>query len=557
MIRDFFLFGHELQKTCQKIDVDHTDDIDALRLKVAAQFNVIEPQGIDFQNNANGDLADIEAVLDSEEPVGILVDGHQVREPSGPEGLPIVGAYYEVFPDHIGNHARMFRHYGNVIKYTTYGRPNYLTCDPRVAGVAFAESPFFTKSTSNVNHPLHAINSQKALFCGDTNEDWRLAHRYIAPAMNPKAIRHYHPLMQSAVEKSFPIFDELDERGEAWNVYQYMLKLASGTIGEFALGMDFHHFDSVDAPYHTIVTSISKSLSLNKRISSRGQWYSKLPFGDPKELAETQKHIHDVLNEAINNCPKGGDEDLPINDAALQAACIFDFLNRAVDDKGDKIPRELIIPNMLPVVGAGFVTTSSLLSWLIYSLCAYEGTQDRLLQEIVDAGIDENTDWSPDLTGSLTYLDKFIKETQRVHNPSFQPGRTAKVDCIVPGGYQLPADSVIIPALYAIHNNPDIWTNPGRFDPDRWDSEEVRNRPKNSYIPFATGPRSCIGFNFALGEVKVLLPALVYRYEFTREGESSIEYDPHYQLIRPMNLYVRARKRTEWPEPSNKAEDKK
>lgn len=81
MIRDFFLFGHELQKTCQKIDVDHTDDLDALRLKVAAQFNVIEPQGIDFQNNASGDLRDIEAVLDSEEPVGILVDGHQVREP--------------------------------------------------------------------------------------------------------------------------------------------------------------------------------------------------------------------------------------------------------------------------------------------------------------------------------------------------------------------------------------------------------------------------------------------------------------------------------------------
>lgn len=74
---------------------------------------------------------------------------------------------------------------------------------------------------------------------------------------------------------------------------------------------------------------------------------------------------------------------------------------------------------VLIVVGAGFVTTSSLLSWLIYSLCAYEGTQDRLLQEIVDAGIDESTDWNPDLTGSLTYLDKFIKETQRYTYCSF------------------------------------------------------------------------------------------------------------------------------------------
>lgn len=109
---------------------------------------------------------------------------------------------------------------------------------------------------------------------------------------------------------------------------------------------------------------------------------------------------------------------------------------------------------------------------------------------------------------------------------------------------------MVIAALYAIHNNPDIWPNAEKFDPDRWGRPETKDRPKNSYMPFATGPRSCIGFNFALGEVKVLLPALVYRYEFTREGESSVEYDPEYQLIRPLNFYVRARKRTTWPAPS-------
>lgn len=242
----------------------------------------------------------------------------------------------------------MFKHYGDVIKYDTYGKPNYLTCDPRVAGVAFAESPFFTKSTSNPNHPLHAIQAQQALFLCDTNEAWSLAHKFIAPAMNPKAIRHYHPLMQSAVQASYPVFDELDNRGEAWNVYTYMLKLASQTIGEFALGMEFHHFDSVDAPDAPLVTAIAKSLSLNKKLASRGEWYSKLPFGDAAELARVRDFVLKTLDTAIDNCPKGGDEDLPIKDAALQAACVFDFLNRAVDEKGNKLPRDLIIPNMLP-----------------------------------------------------------------------------------------------------------------------------------------------------------------------------------------------------------------
>ncbi|KAB8265005.1 cytochrome P450 [Aspergillus pseudonomiae] len=550
MIVDLFLMGKDPNQASLKIDIDRVDDLDTLKVKVASRFNIVVPNSIDFQDQAGRQLLDIEDVLDCPEAVGILVDGHSVREPSGPKGLPFAGAYYEVFPDHVGNHERMFHRFGGVIKYTTYGRDNYLTRDPRVAEVAFAESPFFTKATSNPNHPLHPISNQNSLFICDTNENWRIAHRFIAPALNPKAIRHYHPILQSVVESSFPVFDELDEQGEAFNTYQYMMKLASGAIGQCALGMNLHHFDSIDAPVHDLVTSIQKTLQLNKKVASKGDWYAKVPFGDPKELDRTQKHVVQLLNDAFDTCPKSGDEDLPINEAALRAACIFDYLNRAVDDAGQKLPRELVAPNMLPVVGAGFVTTACLLSWLIYSLCTYEGTQDRLLQELVDHGVTHNTTWDPDFADSLPYLNKFIKETQRLHNPSFQPGRVAKVDCVVPGGYQLPKGAALIIALYAIHSNPDIWDNPHRFDPDRWDHFNPKDKPKCSYIPFGTGPRSCIGFNFALGEVKVVLPSLVYRYEFVREGENSIEYDPQYQLIRPMNLYIRAKKRTHWPKPS-------
>lgn len=376
-------------------------------------------------------------------------------------------------------------------------------------------------------------------------------------------------------------------------MYQYMLKLASQTVFKFALGYDAHHFDDPDSSLNELVVLIAQSLSLNKKVASRGSWYASLewtPGTAAYELGNIQGRLWRILNEggsklvdeevkgrmltvsAIDKAPKGDtDEDLPLQSAALSASCVVDYLKRATDDHGNKLPRELVvsasnlscthgallnfcrIPNMLPISGAGFTTTSSLLSWLIYSLCVYEGNQDRLVKELVDAGVNENTKWTPELSDGLTFLDKFVKETQRLHNPSFQPGRTAKVDCIVPGGFKLPVGSVVICALHAIHNNPAIWSNPDRFDPDRWGTEEVSNRPKNSYMPFATGPRSCIGFNFALGEVKVLLPELVYRYEFIKEGEDAVTYDPEFQLIRPMNFYVRARRRTSWPEKSKDA----
>lgn len=202
---------------------------------------------------------------------------------------------------------------------------------------------------------------------------------------------------------------------------------------------------------------------------------------------------------------------------------------------------------LVVATGAGFTTTSSLLSWLIYGLVTYDGMQERLLQELMDHDWDETTQVTADLTNKLTFLDKYIKETQRRHNPSYQPARTAKTDMILPGGYRLPKGSIVMPAIHHIHNNAALWDNPARFDPDRWDTERVKNRPLGSYVPFAAGPRGCIGFNFALQEVKVFLPKLIYRYKFTAVENGPIEYDPYFQLIRPNNLYVRAERRVRWP----------
>lgn len=165
----------------------------------------------------------------------------------------------------------------------------------------------------------------------------------------------------------------------------------------------------------------------------------------------------------------------------------------------------------------------------------------------MDNGIDESTQITADVTDRLTFLDKYIKEMQRRHNPSFQTGRTAKADLVLPGGYKLPKDSVVIPALHHIHNNPNLWDNPTQFNPDRWDTDRVKQRHKASYIPFAMGSRMCIGFNFALQEIKVFLPKLIYRYHFIRAGSDAIEYDPMFQLIRPNNLCVRAARRVKWP----------
>lgn len=81
MIVDLFLMGKDPNQSSLKIDIDRVDDLDALKVKVASRFNIVVPNSIDFQDQAGRQLLDIEDVLDCPEAVGILVDGHSVREP--------------------------------------------------------------------------------------------------------------------------------------------------------------------------------------------------------------------------------------------------------------------------------------------------------------------------------------------------------------------------------------------------------------------------------------------------------------------------------------------
>lgn len=251
--------------------------------------------------------------------VAITIDGRAVREVPSPAGIPYFGNYLEIYPDHLGNHQRLFEKLGPLFSTSNMGSRVYQTNDPRLSTIFFAESEFFSKNIIP-GHPLYPIKSIDAgVFLGDTDtEEWRLAHKFLPPALGPKAVRHYAPTMQKSVEQAFKVFDELDEQGEAWNVYQYMLKLGSQAVGKLVLGMDFQHFTEVDAPLHEMVLQIAQNLELNKRISTMGSWYASMPFGDPKKLRQTKARIEEMLLESIAQASKG-QEDLDLQDAALKA----------------------------------------------------------------------------------------------------------------------------------------------------------------------------------------------------------------------------------------------
>ncbi len=76
-------------------------------------------------------------------------------------------------------------------------------------------------------------------------------------------------------------------------------------------------------------------------------------------------------------------------------------------------------------------------------------------------------------------------------------------------GYRVEAGSIVAVAISALHRDPALWERPSVFDPDRFSPENSANRDRWQFIPFAAGPRSCIGEHFAMLVTTLALATVV------------------------------------------------
>ncbi|MFI8878965.1 cytochrome P450 [Streptomyces sp. NPDC055243] len=157
----------------------------------------------------------------------------------------------------------------------------------------------------------------------------------------------------------------------------------------------------------------------------------------------------------------------------------------------------LIRDELVTLLVAGHETTASTLTWLY--LLLDQNPQAR--EQALAAG----PEGSPERRQALQAL---VHEALRFYPSAWILPRCAVQDDHL-AGYEIEADTDVLVCPYLTHRDPELWHDPGRFDPTRFSTPGRRPTHPGSYFPFGLGPRACLGLQFALRESTTLLEHLL------------------------------------------------
>jgi cytochrome P450 family 135 len=190
---------------------------------------------------------------------------------------------------------------------------------------------------------------------------------------------------------------------------------------------------------------------------------------------------------------------------------VLSLLLQARHADGHPMSDQELRDELVTVIGAGHETTATALAWSVERLTRESAVLERLREELSSNG-DE-------------YLDAVIKETLRTRPVITDVARKLTAPAKI-GGYELPAGTLVLPAILAIHHRADLYPRPLEFRPERFLEGQGQGY---AWIPFGGGVRRCLGAAFAEYEMQVVLRTVL-------EGSELVAANARPEPLRPRNI---------------------
>ncbi len=167
---------------------------------------------------------------------------------------------------------------------------------------------------------------------------------------------------------------------------------------------------------------------------------------------------------------------------------------------------------------AGMDSTGHLISMVLYNLTQHSEYYD-ILQKERDALYNKEKQVTLDTLQKMDELNGLQKETLRLHTPAGQTFYRVAVKDHMLGDFQVKKGQWVKPEFMAMFHDEKHFEKPEVFDPKRWEKGNHKSIDPYAFIPFAAGPRNCLGQHLAMAESKVIVSEFLERFDYKMKNE--------------------------------------
>lgn len=340
---------------------------------------------------------------------------------------------------------------------------------------------------------------------------WRRQRYMMQPAFHRRVITEFASVIDTANSSFLARWETLAQAGQPVNVTDEMSELTLEIVLRSIFGTDLDRLaqETGGNPFEVVTKEPSRDLRFAYRFRSLARLVGEL---SRKRAASSEEH--------------------------------FDFLAMLMDstdkETGAKMSERELVDEVMTLVVAGHETTASALNWTWYLISQHADVEARLHAEIDALPASD----SPSLADMerLPFARQVIDEALRLYPPGWLLSRRA-IGADRLSGYEIPAGTNLLLSPYLLHRHPRYWREPDRFLPDRFDAAHEAERPRFAYMPFAAGPRHCIGETFAIYEMLMHVCKVARSYRLRYVPDRPIELDAQVNLRTKHPLHMTLERR--------------
>nr|QUF59370.1 cytochrome p450 CYP3044B3 [Brachionus angularis] len=446
----------------------------------------------------------------------------------GPKPLPLVGNFFSIAKHGMPYyHKQLIEKYGKTMGYYEGSTPIILTTDPKLLKLILIKD--FSNFTNRfIFEPIQFDPFDKILlFLKD--EEWKNIRSILTTVFSSGKLKSMSKLMIECSNRLNEHLVKLEKNDEYLDAREIFGCLSLDIICSCCFGINI---DSMNDPDNEVLKCIKMyylgSLSKDPRMILIILFPSLTKFLIQKNLLtlipnEPTAYLKAFISKVIERRK----QKLERRDDFIQIMVeheeqVKKELITGQEQKQDlkyvhlknTLTTEEIFSQAIMFLFGGYENTSIALNLISYNLATNPECQDLLCEEI-DKLIEKYGEVNYEMVHEINYMNMVIDETLRMYPPTIRFDRVAGSDYEYEGLKIKKGQNVVVP-LWALHHDKEIYPDPEKFIPERFNEENKKLRDNCTYLPFGAGPRNCIGMRFALLEIKFTLATILSKFKFVK-----------------------------------------